>query len=170
MPARRRIGDTQRTRTALGAAPSPRSLRPHEADHLVPGPGGERPALTGPAAQPPGPRLKAQGPLPKLLFTVEEAAAVLGVGRTTVFGLLRDGRLGSVRIGASRRISMASLEAYVAQLMATDACPGRIRGVPKVTTAGHNGGRPRSRRSNASSPCGEVLALPFAGEVPPATS
>jgi hypothetical protein len=94
-----------------------------------------------------------------------------GEGHDSPFqGLLRDGRLGSVRIGASRRISMDSIEAYVAQLMATDSEPDRTKGPSKVTTAGHNGRRPRSRRSNASSPCGEVLALPFAGEVPPATA
>ncbi len=52
----------------------------------------------------------------KLLFTAEEAAETLGLGRTVVFELLRSGRLESVKIGSRRRISMAALQSYVSSL------------------------------------------------------
>ena len=40
----------------------------------------------------------------KVLLTVEEAAARLNLGRTSVFGLIKRGEIESVRIGRSRRI------------------------------------------------------------------
>ena len=46
---------------------------------------------------------------PRLLLTVEEAAEVLAVGRTTVFHLIRTGRIASVRIGRARRVPMDAL-------------------------------------------------------------
>ncbi|MGT2426604.1 helix-turn-helix domain-containing protein [Amnibacterium kyonggiense] len=51
-----------------------------------------------------------------LLLTPVEAAAALGVGRSTVFRLIQTGALPSVRIGANRRIRVADVEAYVAGL------------------------------------------------------
>jgi excisionase family DNA binding protein len=53
---------------------------------------------------------------PKLLLTVQEAAAALSVGRTTVYEALASGRLASVKVGRSRRIPMAALEVFVASL------------------------------------------------------
>jgi excisionase family DNA binding protein len=53
---------------------------------------------------------------PKLLFTPEEAAAVLSVGRTRVYELIARGQLFSVRIGASRRIPLLALERFVNEL------------------------------------------------------
>ncbi len=52
----------------------------------------------------------------KLLLTTDEAAEVLGVGRTTVYELLNAGLVESVRIGRSRRIPRAALVAYVDRL------------------------------------------------------
>ncbi|MEP6760426.1 MAG: excisionase family DNA-binding protein [Sporichthyaceae bacterium] len=52
----------------------------------------------------------------KLLYRVEEAGHFLNMGRSTVFQEMAAGRLKSVRIGKSRRISRAALEEYVAQL------------------------------------------------------
>ncbi len=52
----------------------------------------------------------------RLLFKVEEAAPILGMGRSTVYEEMAAGRLKSVRIGRSRRISRQALEEYVAQL------------------------------------------------------
>ncbi|KLL09503.1 excisionase family DNA-binding protein, partial [Protofrankia coriariae] len=49
----------------------------------------------------------------KLLLTAAEAAAVLGVGRSTVYELMAAGQIESVRIGRSRRIPRAALVAYV---------------------------------------------------------
>lgn len=54
----------------------------------------------------------------KLLLTPEEAAGVLGLGRTKVYELLRSGVLASVRIGACRRIPAAALRDYVTSLSA----------------------------------------------------
>jgi excisionase family DNA binding protein len=54
----------------------------------------------------------------KLLLTPEEAAEVLGIGRSKVFELLAAGRLRSVKIGRSRRIAAATLTEFVASLEA----------------------------------------------------
>ena len=52
----------------------------------------------------------------QLLFTAEDVAEVLAVGRTTVYELMRTDRLATVRIGRCRRISAAALLAYVDSL------------------------------------------------------
>lgn len=46
-----------------------------------------------------------------LLVTVPEAARLLGVGRTTIYGLLGTGRLVGTSIGRRRLVTMASIEA-----------------------------------------------------------
>ncbi|OAA26555.1 DNA-binding protein, excisionase family [Frankia sp. EI5c] len=56
----------------------------------------------------------------KLLFTPAEAAEILAIGRTTVYELLATGALESVRIGRSRRIPRAALNAYVRRLRGLD--------------------------------------------------
>ncbi len=52
-----------------------------------------------------------------LLLTVPQAAEMLAVGRSTVYGLISGGALNSVRVGGSRRIPVHALEAYVASLL-----------------------------------------------------
>ena len=52
----------------------------------------------------------------KLLLTAEEAAQALGVGRSTMYGLIRDGAVASVRIGRLRRVPAESLVEYVDRL------------------------------------------------------
>jgi excisionase family DNA binding protein len=54
----------------------------------------------------------------KLLLTAEEAADVLGIGRTTVYRLLARNALPSVKIGASRRIPFVALTEYVDRALA----------------------------------------------------
>ena len=54
----------------------------------------------------------------QLLFTAEDAAEVLAVGRTTVYELMRTQRLETVRIGRCRRIPAAALRSYVESLTA----------------------------------------------------
>ncbi len=57
-----------------------------------------------------------------LLYKPEDAARVLGIGRSKVFELMTSGELASVQIGRSRRITRAALEAFVARIAsATDA-------------------------------------------------
>jgi len=51
-----------------------------------------------------------------LLYRPEEAAELLGVGRTMVFELIRTGRLRSVKIGGARRITPAALADLVTTL------------------------------------------------------
>lgn len=58
---------------------------------------------------------------PPLLFTVEEAAKILHVGRPALFRLIQQKALRSVKVGASRRISARALSDYVAQLEAGEA-------------------------------------------------
>ncbi|WP_322751051.1 MULTISPECIES: helix-turn-helix domain-containing protein [unclassified Frankia] len=52
----------------------------------------------------------------KLLLTVDETAALLGVGRSTIYDLIRGHRLESVRIGRARRVPRAAVLAYVDRL------------------------------------------------------
>jgi excisionase family DNA binding protein len=53
-----------------------------------------------------------------ILLTPEQAARALGLGRTTVYALLRDGELRSVRLGRSRRIPYANLVQFVERITA----------------------------------------------------
>lgn len=55
----------------------------------------------------------------KLLFTPNEAAVVLGIGRSTFYELLRAGRIRSVRIGSCRRIPADALAHFVETLQTT---------------------------------------------------
>lgn len=58
-----------------------------------------------------------------LLYRPEDAARVLGIGRSKVFEEMAAGRLKSVRIGRARRVSRSALEEYVAQL---DQAPASV--------------------------------------------
>jgi excisionase family DNA binding protein len=51
--------------------------------------------------------------LVRLLYTPDEAASCLAIGRTKLFALMADGTLPSVLIGRSRRIRACDLEAFV---------------------------------------------------------
>jgi excisionase family DNA binding protein len=53
----------------------------------------------------------------KLLLTVPEAAAALGISRSKLYQLLTTGAVRSIRIDGSRRIPVTALNAYVHQLM-----------------------------------------------------
>jgi excisionase family DNA binding protein len=58
-----------------------------------------------------------------LLLTPEEAARVLRVGRTTIYGLIKAGELRSLHIGRSCRLARAELERYVNRLQAPSPPP-----------------------------------------------
>lgn len=49
-----------------------------------------------------------------LLLRIEEAARLLGLGRSTVYELLYKGVLPSVHIGTARRIPLAALMQWIA--------------------------------------------------------
>lgn len=52
----------------------------------------------------------------KLAYTVEEAAELLSLSRANVYRLLDLKELDSVRIGRSRRVTAAQLEAFLRRL------------------------------------------------------
>jgi excisionase family DNA binding protein len=60
---------------------------------------------------------RASGPVPvqRHLFTVKEAAAVLGVNKRTVQRMVADGRLDSLRVGFNRFITREALRGYLAE-------------------------------------------------------
>jgi excisionase family DNA binding protein len=51
-----------------------------------------------------------------LLLRIPEAAGALGIGRTTLYKLIGEGRIRVVHVGRSSRISLAELQAFVARL------------------------------------------------------
>ena len=52
----------------------------------------------------------------RLLYRPEEAATVLGLGRTKVYELMASGELRSVKVGGARRVSATALSDFVAEL------------------------------------------------------
>jgi excisionase family DNA binding protein len=50
------------------------------------------------------------------LYTVEEVMAMLSLGRDTIFGLIRNNRLHSVREGRCRRFTARQVADYIALL------------------------------------------------------
>jgi excisionase family DNA binding protein len=65
-----------------------------------------------------GPVRRRDATAEKLLFTPEQAADMLGLGRTKLYELLATGDLRSVRIGACRRIPSSVLHDFVGRLLA----------------------------------------------------
>lgn len=51
--------------------------------------------------------------IPRISYTITEAIAATGIGRSTLFALIRDDRVKSVRIGRRRLILADSLRAFV---------------------------------------------------------
>lgn len=54
----------------------------------------------------------------RLLYSVEEAANLLGIGRTFMFRLVVTGEVDSVKIGKLRRIPHDALDRYIDRLRA----------------------------------------------------
>jgi len=61
----------------------------------------------------------------KLLLTPEEAAETLSIGRTRIYELMALGVLGSVQIGKSRRVPMASVHEFVERLRQVETVDDR---------------------------------------------
>jgi excisionase family DNA binding protein len=53
----------------------------------------------------------------KVLVSVDEAAAMLSLGRTLVWELVRKKELRSVKVGRTRRILVSSVHEYVEKLL-----------------------------------------------------
>jgi excisionase family DNA binding protein len=64
---------------------------------------------------------KTESGIPILLVCPEDAARVLGLGRTKVYELMRSGELRSVKLGGLRRIPVAALAEFVKRLEAEAA-------------------------------------------------
>lgn len=64
-------------------------------------------------------------PLPRLAISVREAGETIGVGRNTIYALMKSGELPHVKIGKHTAIRLRDLEAFlerrVAQTQATSA-------------------------------------------------
>ena len=58
----------------------------------------------------------APSPLKKVFHSVEEAAEILSLGRTTIFFLIRDGQLHAVKVGKRRLVAASELEAFAVRL------------------------------------------------------
>ena len=52
---------------------------------------------------------------PRLALTPDEAAHAIGVGRTTIYELLRSGQLRSVKVGTRYVVPIASIDAFLAE-------------------------------------------------------
>jgi len=55
------------------------------------------------------------------LFSVEEAADLLGIGRTFMFQLVATGEIDSFKIGKRRKISRDAVEDYIERLRSQQA-------------------------------------------------
>jgi excisionase family DNA binding protein len=54
----------------------------------------------------------------KLLLTVDEAARRLSISKSTLYMLITQRRIFTVKVGAARRVPLRALEAYVEALVA----------------------------------------------------
>ena len=72
-----------------------------------------------PPPQPFGPPRDPHSGLPvvPLLLTVNQAAELLGMGRSTIYELIDSGELKSVKRGASRRVPLKAVHDYIEELL-----------------------------------------------------
>jgi excisionase family DNA binding protein len=57
----------------------------------------------------------------RLLYSVEEAAELLGIGRTFMFELVATRQVDSIKVGKRRKIPRAALEGYISRLTSEQA-------------------------------------------------
>jgi excisionase family DNA binding protein len=67
----------------------------------------------------------------RLLYSVEEAADLLGIGRTFMFHLVASGEIDSFKIGKRRKIPRDALDGYIERLRSEQGAvadgPGEFR-------------------------------------------
>ena len=56
--------------------------------------------------------------VPRSALSVEEAASALGIGRTYVFQLIKEGHLETVRLGRRRLVPMKAIDALLVRMKA----------------------------------------------------
>lgn len=66
------------------------------------------------------PEQRARSMPARKLLTVEEAAEQLGIGRTSMYRLVRNGGIESVRIGRLRRVPTDAITNYISRLTANE--------------------------------------------------
>jgi excisionase family DNA binding protein len=66
----------------------------------------------------------------RLLYSVEEAADLLGMGRTFMFHLLATGEIDSLKIGRRRKIPRDALARYIERLLSQQAAIANGLGDP----------------------------------------
>ena len=64
-----------------------------------------------------GPAVPSTSAVVPLLLTVNQAAQLLGIGRSTLYELIETGDVRSVKVGASRRIPLKAVHDYVDRLL-----------------------------------------------------
>ena len=86
---------------------------------------------------------------PRLLLTVEEAAERIGICRSSMFELIQQGDVRTVKVGRLRRVIPAALEDFITRLSDNEepvGKPGRVwRRLFRAPIARHACGHPRSR-------------------------
>jgi excisionase family DNA binding protein len=70
------------------------------------------------------PAAPADRPPERRLLTVKEAAGALGISRSTISKMVKEGVLDSVKLGRLRRVPLAAIDEYVARLRAADSSTG----------------------------------------------
>lgn len=52
-----------------------------------------------------------------ILITVQDTAAMLSIGRTAAWELVRKHKIKSIKIGRTRRVPIAAVQEYIARLL-----------------------------------------------------
>lgn len=73
----------------------------------------EEPAEAPPQSPPPAPPPVIALPSEKLAYGIKEAATALGIGRTTIWRAIKDGKLPAVKIGNRTLIKSEALQAWL---------------------------------------------------------
>ncbi|WP_116949227.1 helix-turn-helix domain-containing protein [Jiangella endophytica] len=60
------------------------------------------------------------------VLTIEEAARYLRIGRTTMYALVMDGAVRSIKIGYLRRVPLECLREYVADQLSRAEAAGQV--------------------------------------------
>ncbi len=64
----------------------------------------------------------------RLVYSVEEAADLLGIGRTFMFHLVATGEIDSFKIGKRRKIPRDALDGYIERLRSEQAAMAEMPG------------------------------------------
>jgi len=81
----------------------------------------------------------------RLLYSIEEAADLLGIGRTFMFHLVATGEINSFKIGKRRKIARDALDGYIERLRSEQSAA-------RPDSDRQTGRRRRRSRSETESP------------------